>query len=66
MTEDEPAETKAGAARTTPDELAALMNVAIAAARAEGIAIPPDLARKTFVVTRKLAARVPREVGCDP
>ncbi len=66
MTEDEPNETKAGAARTTPDEVAALMNVAIATALAESIAIPPDLARKTFAVTRKLAARVPREVGRDP
>ena len=38
-----------------PDEVAALMNAAIATARAEGIAVPPDLARKTFAVTRKLA-----------
>ena len=30
-------------------------NAAIATARAEGIAVPPDLARKTFAVTRKLA-----------
>jgi hypothetical protein len=36
--------------------VAALMNAAIATARAEGIAVPPDLARKTFAATRKLAA----------
>jgi hypothetical protein len=56
MSEDEPVETTS-AARLTPDEVAALMNAAIATARAEGIAVPPDLARKTFAATRKLAAR---------
>ena len=50
MAEDEPVETT----RPTPGEVAALMNAAIAAARAEGIAVPPDLARKTFAATRKL------------
>ena len=55
MAEDEPVETTSAAARPTPDEVAALMNAAIATARAEGIAVPPDLARKTFAVTRKLA-----------
>jgi hypothetical protein len=55
MAEDEPAETSA-AARPTPGEVATLMEAAIVAARAEGIAVPPDLARKTFVATRKLAA----------
>jgi hypothetical protein len=54
MSEDEPVETTP-AARLTPDEVAALMNAAIALARSEGIAVPPDLARKTFAVTRKLA-----------
>ncbi len=39
----------------TLGDVAALMNAAIATARAEGIAVPPDLARKTFAVTRKLA-----------
>jgi len=56
MSEDEPVNTKR-ATRLTPDEVAALMNAAIAAARADGIAVPPDLARKTFAATRKLAAR---------
>jgi len=56
MSEDEPAETMT-AARLTPDEVAALMNAAIATARAEGIAVPPDLARKTFAATRKLVAQ---------
>jgi hypothetical protein len=55
MAEDKPVETTSAAARPTPDEVAALMNAAIATARAEGIAVPPDLARKTFAVTRKLA-----------
>lgn len=55
MAEEKPVETTSAAARPTPDEVAALMNAAIATARAEGIAIPPDLARKTFAVTRKLA-----------
>jgi len=54
--EDEPVKTTSAAARPTPGEVAALMEAAIAAARAEGIAVPPDLARKTFAVTRKLAA----------
>jgi hypothetical protein len=39
---------------------------AIAAARAAGIAIPLDLARKTFAVTRKLAAQAQRAVGLNP
>jgi len=56
MADDEPVETTSAATRMTPDEVAALMNAAIAAARTEGIAVPPDLARKTFAVTRKLAA----------
>jgi hypothetical protein len=56
MAEDEPVETRSAAARPTPGEVAALMNAAIAAARDEGIAVPPDLARRTFVATRKLAA----------
>jgi hypothetical protein len=56
MADDEPVETTSAAARMTSDEVAALMNAAIAAAQAEGIAVPPDLARKTFAVTRKLAA----------
>jgi hypothetical protein len=56
MSDDEPVETTSAAARTTPDKVVALMNAAIAAARAEGITVPPDLARKTFAVTRKLAA----------
>jgi hypothetical protein len=55
MAEDKPVETTSATARPTPDEVAALMNAAIATARAEGIAVPPDLARKTFAVTRKLA-----------
>jgi hypothetical protein len=53
MAEDEPVKTTSAAA---PGEVAALMEAAIAAARAEGIAVPPDLARKTFAATRKLAA----------
>ena len=66
MAEDEPVETTSAAARPTPDEAAALMNAAIAAALAEGIAIPPDLARKTFAVTRKLAAQARRRADPDP
>jgi hypothetical protein len=64
MAEDEPVATKPAAARPTPDEVLALMNSAIETARAEGIAVPPDLARKTFAVTRTLArlARA-REAG---
>ncbi len=62
MAEEEPVATKSPAARPTPGDVAALMNKAIAAARAEGIAVPPDLARKTFAVTRKLAA-LARERG---
>jgi hypothetical protein len=57
MSEGEPVETTSAAARLTPDEVVALMNAAIVTARAEGIAVPRDLARKTFVLTRKLAAR---------
>jgi hypothetical protein len=60
MAEDEPVETTSAAARLTPDDVAALMNAAIATARAEGIAVPPDLARRTFAVTRKLAMRARR------
>lgn len=60
MAENEPVETTP-ATRLTPDEVVALMNAAIATARAEGIAVPPDLARKTFAVTRKLARR--RDTG---
>ena len=60
MAEDEPVETTSAAARPTPGAVAALMNAAIATARAEGIAVPPDLARKTFAATRKLAARARR------
>ncbi len=55
MAEDQPVARKSPAARPTPGEVAALMNKAIAAARAEGIAVPPDLVRKTFAVTRTLA-----------
>jgi hypothetical protein len=62
MSEDEPVETTP-AARLTPDEVAALMEAAIAAARAEGIAVPPDLARKSFVVTRNLARSRRRPAG---
>jgi len=54
MAEDKPVE-KTPTARLTPDDVLTLMNAAIATARAEGIAVPPDLARKTFVATRKLA-----------
>ena len=56
MADDEPVVTTSAATRRTPDEVAALMNAAIAAALAEGIAVPPDLARRTCAVTRKLAA----------
>jgi hypothetical protein len=38
------------------------MNKAIETARAEGIAVPSDLARETFAVTRTLA-RLTRERG---
>jgi hypothetical protein len=64
MSEDEPVEATQ-AARLTPDDVLALMNAAIATARAEGIAVPPNLARKTFVATRKLA-RARRGVGGGP
>ena len=57
MAEEELPKTMPLAAYPKPDEVAALMNAAIAAARAEGVAVPPDLARKTFAVTRKLARR---------
>jgi hypothetical protein len=60
MSEDEPVETTQ-AARLTPDDGLTLMNAAIATARAEGIAVPPDLARKTFVLRRKLARARARE-----
>ena len=59
MAEDEPVETTS-AARPTPGEVAALMEAAIAAARPEGIAVSPDLARKTFAATRTLAALATR------
>jgi hypothetical protein len=56
MAEEEPVETTTAAARPTPGEVAAQMNAAIATARAEGIAVSPDLASKTFAAPRKLAA----------
>ncbi len=62
MTENEPVAPKSPAARPTPGEIAALMNKAITAARAECIAVPPDLGLKTFAVTRELAA-LARERG---
>jgi hypothetical protein len=62
MSEDKPVDTRP-AARPTPDEVVALMNAAIATARAEGISVPPDLARKTFVLTRKLARARGRDAG---
>jgi hypothetical protein len=62
MSEDEPVETTP-AARLTPDEVVALMNGAIATARAEGIAVPPDVARKTFAATRRLARARGRDAG---
>ncbi len=65
MSEDEPVETTSAAARLTLGDVAALMNAAIATARAAGIAVPPDLARKTFAVTRKLAQAKGR-VGSEP
>jgi hypothetical protein len=55
MADEELPKTTSVAAHPKPDEVVALMNAAIAAARAEGVAVPPDLARKTFAVTRKLA-----------
>jgi hypothetical protein len=63
MTEDGSAQKKIGAVRVTPDEMAARMNAVLEAARSEGIAIPPDLARRTFAVTRRLAALRRREDG---
>ncbi len=63
MAEDEPVATKPAAARPTPDEVLALMNSAIETARAEGIAVPPDLTRRTFVSTRKLARARRRDPG---
>jgi hypothetical protein len=54
MSDDEPVETTP-ATRLTPDDVLELMNAAIATARAEGIAVPPDLARRTFAATRGLA-----------
>ena len=61
MAEEKPVETTSAAERPTPDEVAALMNAAIATALAEGIAVPPDLVCKTFAVTRKLLRG--RDVG---
>ena len=60
MAEDEPIAAKPLRARPTLLEVVARMNAVIAAAREDGIAVPPDLARKTFVVSRKLA-RLTRE-----
>jgi len=54
MSEDKPGNTTSGAARPTPMEVVRLMNAALDAARDAGIAIPPDLERRTFAVTRKL------------
>jgi hypothetical protein len=62
MSEDEPVETKP-AARLAPDEVVPLMEAAIATARAEGIAVPPDLARKTFAATRRLGRARGRDAG---
>jgi hypothetical protein len=56
MSEDKPRKTKSGAARPTPMDVVRLMNAALETARAEGIAIPPDLERRTFAVTRKIEA----------
>jgi hypothetical protein len=60
MAEDEPVAAKSLPARPTLAEVAARMNAVIVAAREAGIPVPPDLARKTFVVSRKLA-RLTRE-----
>jgi len=57
MAEEEVLKTTSVAGHPKPDEAVALMNAALAAARAEGVAVPPDLARKTFALTRKLARR---------
>ena len=62
MAEDEPIVAKPLPARPTLLEVVARMNAVIAAAREDGIPVPPDLARKTFVVSRKLA-RLAREGG---
>jgi hypothetical protein len=62
MSENEPVE-RTSVARLTPDEVVTLMNAAIATTRAEGIAIPPDLVRKTFAATRTLAALARRNNG---
>ena len=62
MAEDEPIAAKPLRARPTLLEVVARMNAVIAAAREDGIPVPPDLARKTFVVSRKLA-RLAREGG---
>jgi hypothetical protein len=64
MAENELGETKSAAARPTLGEVTAMMNAVIETARTEGIAVPPDLARKTFAVTRKLAA-LARDRGAD-
>ncbi len=63
MVEHEPVETTSAAARPTPDEVVALMNAAIAVAREEGINVPPDLARRTFAMTRRLAALARRRAA---
>jgi hypothetical protein len=57
MAKEESPKTTSVAAHPKLDEVVALMNAAIAAARTEGVAIPPDLARKTFAATRELARR---------
>ncbi len=60
MAEDEPVAPESPRARPTVAEVAAQMNAVIVAARKAGLPVPPDLARKTFVVSRKLA-RLTRE-----
>ncbi len=64
MAEDEPVAAKSLPARPTVAEVAARMNAVIVAAREAGIPVPPDLARKTFAVSRKLA-RLTRERGAE-
>jgi hypothetical protein len=62
MSEDEPVETTP-TTRLTHDVVLELMNAAIATAHAEGIAVPPDLARRTFAATRRLARARDRDAG---
>jgi hypothetical protein len=59
---DEPV-ASTSAARPTPDEVMALMEAAFATARGEGVAVPSDLARRTFAETRGLAPA--RRRGAD-